>query len=190
MNIAIVFGSVRTERVGFRVVHYLTAELKKRNHDVSIIDPIEYNLPMLDKMFKDYKQGEAPEKMQKLAEILEKADGFIMVSAEYNHSVPPALKNLLDHFQREYFFKPCGICTYSVGAFGGITAASHLRVILSELGMVTVSASFPVPTVTKAMDENGKLLEEKYDKFAIKFLSEFEWYLKILAEGRKNGLPY
>ena len=111
MNIAIVFGSVRTERVGFRVVHYLIAELKKRNHDVSIIDPIEYNLPMLDKMYKEYKQGEAPEKMQKLAEILEKADGFIMVSAEYNHSVPPALKNLLDHFQQEYFFKPCGICT-------------------------------------------------------------------------------
>lgn len=55
--------------------------------------------------------------MEKLHQILESADGFIIVTGEYNHSIPPALKNLSDHFQTEYYFKPSGIVSYSAGAF-------------------------------------------------------------------------
>jgi NAD(P)H-dependent FMN reductase len=53
--------------------------------------------------------------MQRVAELLSAADGFVVVSGEYNHSIPAALKNLLDHFQSEYHYKPSGIVTYSAG---------------------------------------------------------------------------
>ena len=60
------------------------------------------------------------------------ADGFVGVSGEYNHGIPPALKNLLDHFLEEYFFRPSGIACYSAGAFGGVRAAMQLRMSLAE----------------------------------------------------------
>jgi NAD(P)H-dependent FMN reductase len=61
--------------------------------------------------------------MARIAEILKAADGFVIVSAEYNHSIPAALKNILDYFQSEYLYKPSAIVTYSAGPFGGVRAS-------------------------------------------------------------------
>jgi len=76
---------------------------------IHFIDPLEFNLPLLDKMYKEYEPGSAPAPMEKLARLFNESDGFLIVTGEYNHSIPPALKNLLDHFQSEYFFKPSAI---------------------------------------------------------------------------------
>ena len=103
-KIAVLYGSTRTERIGIRGALFLVKQLKERNFSPSLVDAMEYKLPFLDKMYKEFNKGEAPIEMEKIHKILDEADGFIIVSGEYNHSVPPALKNLLDHFQREYFF--------------------------------------------------------------------------------------
>ena len=54
-------------------------------------------------MCKDYDEGKAPDSLEKIASMLKDVDGFIIITGDYNHSSPPALKNLLDHFQKEYF---------------------------------------------------------------------------------------
>ena len=62
-------------------------------------------------MYKEYAKGTAPEPMETISAKLNDSDGFLLVTGEYNHSIPPALKNMLDHFQREYYFKPSAIAS-------------------------------------------------------------------------------
>ena len=100
---AVIDGSVRGERrQGIKAAKFVVRNLEARDHSVTLVDPLEYQLPLLDLMYKEFAQGEAPEAMEKVGQILKKADGYIIVSAEYNHGEPAALKNLLDHYQSEY----------------------------------------------------------------------------------------
>ena len=187
LNIAVIYGSARRDRQGIKAARFLVRKLQERNYDVSLVDSQKYELPTLDWMYKEYAQGEAPEAMHKIAEILNAADGFIIISAEYNHSVPAALKNLLDHFQSEYLYKPSGIVTYSAGPFGGVRALINLRAILAELGTPSIPSAFPISQVHKAFDADGKPLDTLYEQRVVKFLDEFEWYVSALQQARNQG---
>ncbi|HJZ91520.1 MAG TPA: NAD(P)H-dependent oxidoreductase, partial [Gemmataceae bacterium] len=101
LNFPVILGSVRRDRIGIRVVRYLVAALRRRGHDVPLIDPLEDRLPLLDRMYKEYPPGQAPDVLERLATRIKAADGYIVVSGEYNHSIQPALSNLLDHFLEE-----------------------------------------------------------------------------------------
>src|SRR3954453_892794 len=109
LHIALLYGSVRQERTGIRLAHFLDTALRRRGHMTSQIDPDEYRLPLLDRMYTEYAPGTAPRVLQQLAEVYRRSDAFLVVSGEYNHGIPPALKNLLDHFLEEYFFLPSAI---------------------------------------------------------------------------------
>jgi NAD(P)H-dependent FMN reductase len=113
-----------------------------------------------------------------------------MVSGEYNHGIPPALKNLLDHFLEEYFWRPSGIVCYSAGGFGGVRAAMQLRMTLAELGMPSVPSLLPIPRIAQAIDEDGVAIEPLVDRSAKRFLDEFLWYASALKEARASGTPY
>ena len=126
-----------------------------RGHDTTLIDPLFDRLPLLDRMYKEYAPGQAPEVLERLAGLIKGADGFIIVSGEYNHSIPPALLNLLDHFLEEYFWRPSAIVCYSAADFGGVRAAMQLRAMLSELGTPSIPSLLPVPHVQDSFDENG-----------------------------------
>lgn len=188
-KIAIIYGSVRSERLGIRVAKFIYEKCKAKGWEVELVDPKEYNLPLLDKMYKEYEAGKAPADMEKVAKILYRADGFMVVTGEYNHSLPPALTNLIDHFMPEFFYKPAGIVSYSVGGFGGIRAAVHARVLIGEVGAVTIPTMFPVSMINKTINEAGQAIDKKYDERVVKFIDEFEWYLKALREARDKGLP-
>jgi len=189
-TIAVIYGSVREARKGILAANYLVKQLEQRGHKVHFIDPAEYNLPLLDKMYKEYNDGEAPENMEKIAQKLTEADGYLVVTGEYNHSIPPVLKNLLDHFQKEYFFKPSAIASYSAGRFGGVRSAVHVRAILGELGMPSISMMQSYPKVQNAFDDDNNPVEEFTEKSTNKFLDEFEWYVEALKVQRSKRTPY
>src|SRR3954453_11644979 len=132
LHVAIHYGSVREARADIRLVRFLDAALRRRGHETSVIDTAEYRLPLLDRMYQEYERGTAPCVLEQLADIYRRADAFAIVGGEYNHRIPPALKNLLDHFLEEYFFRPSAIVFYSAGQFGGVRAAVQLRMILAE----------------------------------------------------------
>ena len=155
-----------------------------------MIDPAIDRLPLLDRMYKEYKPGQAPEVLHKLAALIKSADAFIIVSGEYNHSIPPALSNMLDHFLEEYFWRPSAIVCYSAGAFGGVRAAMQLRAMLCELGTPSIPSLFPVPKVQDALDENGNPLDDALNRRAVRFLDELEWYANALKAARGTGVPY
>lgn len=189
-TISIIYGSVRTDRQGIKAAKFLERKLQERNIKVNFIDPLEYQLPILDKMYKEFKLGTAPESMEKISEMLNESDGFLIVTGEYNHSLPPALKNLLDHFQREYYFKPSAIASYSAGSFGGVRAAVHLRVILGELGMPAISSMLPFPVISDLFDENLNPKNERIERSTNRFIEEFIWYTEAFKNQRNKGVPY
>ena len=186
LRTAVVYGSARRQRQGIKAARFIVRQLDTRGHDVSLVDSGACNLPMLDLMYKEYGDGEAPPDMEKIAAIFRDADGFIIVSGEYNHSIPAALKNLLDHFQKEYLYKPSGLVTYSAGPFGGVRALVNLRGIMAELGAASIPSAFPISGVQNSFDEDGNVADAPYDKRAAKFLDEFEWYARALKAARQR----
>ncbi len=190
LSISIIYGSVRTDRQGIKAAKYLEKKLLERNISLHFIDPLKYQLPLLDKMYKEYQPGEAPDAMEKLAHLFKSSDGFLIVTGEYNHSIPPALKNLLDHFQSEYFFKASAIASYSAGSFGGVRAAVHLRVILGELGMPAISSILPFPIIGDLFDSNLKPKNDRIESSTTRFLDEFIWYVEAFKRQRDISVPY
>ena len=190
LTVSIIYGSVRINRQGIKAAKYLLKKLNERGYETFFIDPLEYKLPLLDKMYKEFPKGKAPENMEDLAQKLRNSDGFIVVSGEYNHGVPPALKNVLDHFQVEYFFKPSAIASYSAGRYGGVRAAVQLRNILGELGMPAISSALAFPAVRDAFSDEGEPQQDYIDRSTKRFLDEFEWYMTAFKNQRKEGVPF
>jgi NAD(P)H-dependent FMN reductase len=190
LKIPVILGSVRRDRIGIRVARFAVAALKKRGHDVTLVDPVEHALPLLDRMYKEYGAGHAPPVLEGLARIIKPADAYVIVSAEYNHSIPPALSNLLDHFLEEYFFKPSAIMCYSAGAFGGVRAAMQLRAMLAEMGMSSIPSLLPFPKAQDMLDADGKSTGGGPGKSAARFFDELEWYANALKAAREKGSPY
>jgi NAD(P)H-dependent FMN reductase len=190
LTVPVLLGSVRRDRQGIRAARFIVKALQARGHEPVLVDPMESPLPMLDRMYKEYPKGEAPELLERLAALYRRADGFIVVSAEYNNAAPPALTNLLDHFLEEYFWRPSAIVCYSAGQFGGVRAAMQLRMTLAELGMPSIPSLLPMPRIQALLDEQGGTEAEWLGKSAERFLSEFTWYANALRRQRQDGTPY
>jgi NAD(P)H-dependent FMN reductase len=190
LRIVVLVGSVRSDRQGIKAARFAERELTTRGHHVTIVDPVALQLPLLDRMYKEYPKGGAPAALESLATVYRAADGFVVVSGEYNHSVPPALSNLLDHFLEEYFWRPSAIVCYSAGAFGGVRAAMQLRAMLCELGMPSIPSLFPIPKIQTVFDANGSTSDGAVVTRFNRFASELEWYAEALRARREGGLPY
>ena len=187
-RIALIVGSVRENRHGIKVARWMESKLHSRNHTVYFIDPLELNLPLLNKMYKEMPNPTA--RLTDLRNKIKDAEGYMPVTPEYNRGVSSALKNTLDYFLEEYYFKPSAIVSYSPGFFGGINAAQQLRLVFAELGAPSISSSFSISRVNEVFDDNGRLVDERYNKRVVRFLDEFEWYIEALKNQRKNGTPY
>ena len=190
LNIVALVGSVRSDRQGIKAAKYVERSLTDRGHAVTLVDPATLQLPMLDRMYKEYPKGQAPAPLEMLATLYRAADAFVVVSGEYNHSIPPALSNLLDHFLEEYFWRPSAIVCYSAGGFGGVRAAMQLRAMLCELGMPSIPSLFPIPRIQAAFDGDGRPAEESTARRFARFASELEWYAEAFRDRRSKGVPY
>ena len=155
-------------------------------------DPVELDIPLLKKpVFHYQNRAEAPSALVEYEKKLKAADAVVVVSAEYNHSIPPALSNLIDHFGSScYSFKPSGIVCYSMGQYGGMRAAMQLRSMLGEIGSLSISYIFGVPKVQNMFDEQGNPLDDYMNTSSQKFITELDWYANALRNHReKAGIP-
>lgn len=185
------YGSYRRDRQGIKAARFMIDQLQQRNHEVIFADAQEYDFGILDRMYKEYEGGQAPAKMEELAEHIRTADGFVVVAGEYNHSIQPGLSNLMDHYLEEYYFRPAGIVSYSVGGFGGVRAAIQLRSFLTEMGMPTISTIFSISKIGDALDETGIPQDAALIKRVSQFLGELEWYEEALQRQRQEkGTPF
>lgn len=138
LKVLIFYGSYRQSRVGIRLANYALRVLGAGGFEAELIDARAINLPMLDRMYKEYAPGTAPPAMETLAAKIRNADAFLFVCGEYNWGVQPGLKNLTDHFLEEWFWRPAAIISYSAQRTGGARANVAWHGILSEMGMVVI----------------------------------------------------
>jgi len=194
MVVAVLLGSVRTERLGDRVARWVISQLEARGHKTVLVDAAELKLPILDKMWKEIKKDppakykKLHDKLAPLAKLYARADGFCVVSAEYNHSVPPGMTNLIDYFLEEYSFRPSAIVCYSDKQFGGVRAAMQLRVLLAEAGTSSIPTIQPVPFAGNALSKDGVALTQELAEKSVGFFDEFEWYMRALKAERGKGM--
>lgn len=185
------YGSYRRDRNGIRAAKFVLNQLEQRGHEVVFADAQVYDFGLLDRMYKEHEPGQVPATMEELAEHIRTADGFVVVAGEYNHSIQPGLSNMMDHFLEEYYFRPAGIVSYSLGGFGGVRAAIQLRSFLGEMGMPTISSMVAISKITDSLDPDGQPQSESLPKRLDSFLDELEWYEEALQNQRKaKGTPY
>jgi NAD(P)H-dependent FMN reductase len=127
---------------------------------------------------------------QSLRNKINDAEGYLAVTPEYNRGLSAAIKNTLDYFLEEYYFKPSAKVSYSPGMFDGVNAAQQLRLVFAELGAPSISSSFPIPRLHEVISEDSTLIDEAYNKRVSKFLAEFEWYIEAFKNQRANGTLY
>lgn len=155
-NILVFYGSYRSDRMGIRLADFIVKGLRARGASVDFIDAKAVGLPMLDRMYKEYPKGQAPEALETLAGKIRAADAFVFVTGEYNWGVQPGLKNLTDHFLEEWFWRPAAIASYSAGRFSGVRSGTAWHSILSEMGMVVVSSTLAVGPISQTLDAQGE----------------------------------
>jgi chromate reductase, NAD(P)H dehydrogenase (quinone) len=187
-------GSVRESsppkpaRLGLRVARACLQQLEGRGH-AELIDPLEWPLPSPFKPHFSYSQSEVPLELGELADKISGADGYVMVSPEYNHSMSPALAHMLNHFGSSIFsWKPSLIVSYSGGQWGGTRAAAALRPFLSELGCLPVSAMIHVPKAATVFDPDGAYLADSdadaWDGYFSRGLDQLAWWAEAAAAQR------
>lgn len=203
MKFLIFLGSVRVStpprpaRLGLRVSRACECffKLNHEGHSVEIIDPLDYKQGPVFKPHFSYAKSRAPKDLQELADKIQTAHGYVMVSPEYNHSMSPALSHLLNHFGSSLFsFKPSAIVTYSAGQWGGTRAATGMRSFLSELGCLPVSAMVHVPFAQKIFNEEGNVLDAQtqghWQKYFARTLNQMMWWAQATQQQSECVNPF
>lgn len=137
IKLQVILGSTKPNRAGAAVAQWVTATAaREAGLEVELIDIVDYNLPLFDEpqspMMNQYTKDHTKQWSAKIAE----ADAYLWVTAEYNHSVPGALKNAIDFLRYEWAHKSVGFVSYGVN--GGSRAVEHLRGIAGELSLADV----------------------------------------------------
>ncbi|MCB8882358.1 NAD(P)H-dependent oxidoreductase [Acidisoma cellulosilytica] len=193
-RILVLYGSYRADRMGIRLADFLVQGLIARGDDAELIDAKAIDLPMLDRMYKEYPQGEAPPAMERLADKIRKADAFLFVTGEYNWGLQPGLKNLTDHFLEEWFWRPAAIASYSAGRLSGARANSAWHCTLSEMGMVVISSTLTVGPISATLDAEGKPTGTAGDSLAKafpRFADDLAWWTEAAkAQKARKAPPY
>jgi NAD(P)H-dependent FMN reductase len=191
-RIPVFYGSYRSNRMGIRLAQFVVERLRRRGDDVELIDAKAINLPMLDRMYKEYPKGHAPEVLEQLARKIRDADGFVFVTGEYNWGVQPGLKNLTDHFLEEWFWRPAAIVSYSGGRLFGTRAASAWHGTLSEMGIVVVSSTIAVGPIGQTLSaegepvgEGGEALERAFPRL----VDDLTWWVEAAKTQRQHKAP-
>ena len=177
--IPVILGTARRDRRSEHASRFVFEQTKKRaDVETELIDVCK--IPM--------KLDDAGEHMKdpKFSATIARCDGLIIVTPEYNHGYPGLLKHALDMNLEEYIHKAVGICGVSAGPFGGARVIENLLPVMRELGLVTIFWDVNFGNVQKLFDEQGKLLDQNYERRLDKFLNELIWMARVLRYGREN----
>ena len=180
--IPLILGTARRGRESEHAARFVFERTKARaGVETEFIDV--RTLPM--------KLDDAGEQMKdpKFAATIERCDGLIIVTPEYNHSFPGLLKHALDMCLKEYIHKAVGICGVSAGQMGGSRVIESLLPVMRELGLVTIFEDVNFGKIGSLFDERGQLLDENFVRRVDGFLNELIWMAKVLRHGRENVAP-
>ena len=178
LYIPIIHGTAREGRRSEKAAAFVHTELQKRaDIETEIVDVRDYRLPATD-------DSEESDIAKRWGEKAKRADGFIIVSPEYNHGYPGELKIFLDMVYKQYARKPVAICGVSSGNWGGVRMVEQLRLIAIELKMVPIPTAIYFPSI-KTLFENGTIADEAYKQRLGKMVDELIWFADALKTARE-----
>ena len=189
MNIKIIMGSTRQGRLSEKPAKWIFEEAKKNpDLNVDLLDLRDFPLPF-------FEEATSPGMMPageyfsnpiaiKWRDKIKEADGFIIVTPEYNHGYPAVLKNALDYVYFEWNKKPVGFVSY--GGVAGARSVEQLREVSIELQLVPIRNAIHIPNIWSLLDESGNLKTETLQKSADNFLTQLIWWTKTLKSARKE----
>lgn len=165
--IPIILGTAREGRRSEAVANYIYSKTKDiSGADFQIIDVREYLFA------KTVTEENEDSRVLKWHEVANKADGFLIVTPEYNRGYPGELKILLDSGYDEYYLKPVALCGVSNGNFAGYRSIGSLQGTLVELGMYILRDSIYFSKVNGLIDEKGVIKDGTNDKRILDVLNE------------------
>ena len=194
LSIPVILGTVRDGRRSEHLARYVHSRLLARGGiESDFVDPRDHDfgnlrgrvidLPDLDP------QAPPPgvpitDELRRFIHQMHAADGFVIVTPEYNYSFPGTLKNLLDVTHKPWNKKPFGLVACG-GISGGLRAIDALRQVVSGLGAVCVPAHVPVQFIGKTFGPEGPLVDaEAWRKRIDSLLDEVAWYAEALKAAR------
>jgi NAD(P)H-dependent FMN reductase len=185
LKILVIMGTARVQRQSIKaawLVHHVGTTIPEI--EVQMADPTQFKLPG---------DGNDPEgKDPKYTELTAWADGFFIVTPEYNHSFPGSLKRLLDSELENYVHKPVAFAGASSRHWGGVRAIEALTTTVREMGLVSTFSDVYFPNVQDLFDDSNALKEEHreiYDKNIRDAYTELIWMARALKWGRDNLKP-
>ena len=171
-HILIISSSIRIGRKSHNLALYFQKYLKEsKQATAEILDLKQYGFPIFEERLKNQKSPslEALEFKNKIIA----SDAIIIVTPEYNGSIPASLKNVIDLLYEEWQKKIIAFSTASSGDFGGLQALTHLEFIFWKIGAICISKNFPVSKVQEKFDDFGNPTnKEEIDGFAKIFIDE------------------
>lgn len=181
--VPVILGTAREGRQSEKAARFVLEGAKKYGFETELIDVRDYSLPATD-------NTETSQAAKKLSGKISRADGFIIVSPEYNHGYPGELKMMLDLLYSQYAQKPVGICGVSAGGLGGARMVEQLRSVCIEFHMVPIREAIYFPAVQDLFDENGSMKDAKaYAGRLKRFFEELAYYANALKPAREKLRP-
>ena len=190
INLKIILGSIRENRFGDKPAKWIMEHAQKlEGVSVELLDLRDYQLPMFSEgispshMEGDYGKPDVDRWAKKIAE----ADAFAIVTPEYNHGYPSALKNNIDYLYKEWGKKAVSFISY--GGTGGARVIQQLRQVAVELQMAPIRNSVHIFFPWNLVDEKGELKPGAFDaneKSAENMLSQLLWWAKALKSARES----
>jgi NAD(P)H-dependent FMN reductase len=177
--IPVILGTARQGRKSEHAARFVFEQTKKRaGIETEFIDVRK--LPM--------RLDDAGENMKDpaFASTVERCDGLIIVTPEYNHGCPGLLKHALDMCLKEYIHKAVGICGVSAGPSGGARVIENLLPVMRELGLVTIFEDVNFGKIGSLFDDRGNLLDQNFIRRVDGFLNELIWMARVLRYGREQ----
>jgi len=161
-------GSARKDSFNAKLVGVAAEGAREVGAEVTILDLAEYSLPLFDEDLE--RDDGTPENASRLKELFLGSSGLLIASPEYNSSITPLLKNVIDWISRPvegeprqaaYQGKVAAIMSASPGALGGLRGLVHVRSILSSIGVIVLPNQVSIPNAHDAFDEAGQLKDER-----------------------------
>lgn len=181
-----ILGSTRQGRRGEKVANWF-GEIAAAREDIHYepVDLRDWDLGFFDEPRPPSAGEYTNEAQRRWSEKVGGADGYVWISAEYNHGYPAPLKNAIDLLYSEWVRKPMAVVSYGA-AGGGLRAAEQLRLVSIELQMVPVRSSVSIPRAFSAFDDEGRLqVDAEYrEKSAAGLLDELGWWARVLRDAR------
>ncbi len=190
MHVAVLFGSVRTNRQGIKLARFVVKELARRGCSATLVDPLEHRLPLLEMQYSDYESGKAPPELSTLRRYTAPSTALRSLAVSTITVSLRRSKICSTIFWKSTFGgRPASFRTQE-GDSAACAPQCRLRSVLSELGMPTIPTTLPVGNVGESFTDEGEPLDPRFAQRSAQFFDEFYWYMQALAAQRAKGLPY